>query len=100
VRITWKDSNPKPSNQAGATIFRGQVVHVDYQGLWLEGRFFVEKADTQTLREIPRDKEEEPRLYYGPWTSLDEILIIPEGSKDFEVHQVVLARKFEHHNGG
>ena len=93
VRIIWRDITPKLSNQVGGTIFRGQVAARDDQGIWLWGRFFTEKADTRSIREMPREKDGEARMYYGPWFSIDSIQIIPEGSKDYEIHQTILTRK-------
>jgi hypothetical protein len=93
VRIIWRDITPKPSNQVGGTIFRGQVASADANGLWLWGRFFIEKADTRSVREMPREKDGEIRMYYGPWLSIDSIQIIPENTKEFEIHQTILTRK-------
>jgi hypothetical protein len=93
VRIVWREFTARLSNQVGSTIFRGQVAHQDAQGLWLWGRFFLEKADTRSVREMPREKEGETKMFYAPWLSIDAIQIIPEDSKDYEVHQLVLTRK-------
>lgn len=95
VRIVWREFTSRLSNQIGGTIFRGQVAHQDAQGLWLWGRFFFEKADTRSVREQPREKDGESKMYYGPWLSMDSIQIISEDSKDFEVHQLVMTRKNE-----
>jgi hypothetical protein len=95
VRIVWRDFGSKFSNQIGATIFRGQVAHQDAQGLWLWGRFFLEKTDTRSIRELPREKDGENKMYYSPWISIDTVQIVPEGSRDYEVQQLVMARKNE-----
>jgi len=93
VRIIWRDFTSKMSNQVGATVFRGQVAHQDTHGLWLWGRFFFEKADTRSIREQPREKDGESKMYFGPWLSIDSIQIVPENSKDYEIHQTVMTRK-------
>jgi hypothetical protein len=95
VRIVWRDFASKFSNQVGANIFRGQVAHQDAQGLWLWGRFFYEKTDTRSVREQPREKDGETKMYYAPWMSIDAVQIISEGSRDYEVHQLVMSRKNE-----
>ncbi len=92
VRITW-NLLPTRTPHNEQTIFRGEVSHRDETGLWLLGSFFIEKAETLTVREVPRDKEPESRLYFAPWSSMEVIQIIEEGSKDFEVHQRVMARR-------
>ena len=93
VRILWREFTSRISNQVGSTLFRGQVAHQDDQGLWLWGRFFYEKADTRSIRELPREKDGEMKMYYAPWFSLESIQIIQEDSKEFEIHQLVLTRK-------
>jgi len=95
VRILWRDFNPKVGNKSESTIFRGQVSQKDDTGLWLWGRFFLEKVDTQSLREMPRDKEHENKLYFAPWTSIESVQVILEGTRDHEIHQLILSRKNE-----
>ncbi|HUO58621.1 MAG TPA: hypothetical protein VMV05_10645 [bacterium] len=94
VRITWNTLASKtPHNEQ--TIFRGEVAHKDDTGLWLFGRFFTEKAETLSVREIPRDKNPENQLFFAPWTSIEAIQIIEEDSREFEIHQLVLSRQLE-----
>ncbi len=93
VRVVWREFVPRMSNQVGATIFRGQVAQVDEQGLWLWGRFFNEKADTRSIREQPKEKDGEMKMFFGPWLSIESVQIVPEDSKDYEVHQLVISRK-------
>lgn len=95
VRILWKDSNPKATNKSENTIFRGQVSQKDESGLWIWGRFFLEKVDTLSLRELPRDKEAENKLYFAPWGSIESVQVILEGTRDHEIHQLILSRKNE-----
>ena len=95
VRILWKDSSPKTGNKTENTIFRGQVSQKDDTGLWLWGKFFVEKVDTQSLREFPRDKDAENKLFFAPWSSIESVQVILEGTRDHEVHQLILSRKNE-----
>jgi len=95
VRILWNDSCPKSGNKTENTIFRGQVSQMDPSGLWLWGRFFLEKVDTQSLREMPKDKETENKLFFAPWTSIVSVQVILEGTRDHEVHQLILSRKNE-----
>jgi hypothetical protein len=95
VRIVWRDFTSKLSNQVGGIIFRGQVAHQDTHGLWVWGRFFFEKADTRSIREIPKEKDGESKMYYGPWLSIDSVQIIQENTKDYETHQLVMTRKSE-----
>jgi hypothetical protein len=91
VRVVWKDARPG-GGKAETTIFRGQALHKDDTGLWLWGRFFLEKADTLSIREFPKEKDTDLRMYFAPWTSIDSIEIIGEKTKQFEVHQLVLNR--------
>ncbi len=95
VRILWKDSAGKSGNKSENTIFRGQVSQKDDSGLWLWGRFFLEKVDTISLRELPRDKETENKLFFAPWTSIETVQVILEGTRDHEVHQLILSRRNE-----
>jgi hypothetical protein len=95
VRILWKDSPTKSNNKSENTIFRGQVYQKDESGLWLWGRFFLEKVDTISLREIPRDKEGENKLYFAPWTSIESVQVILEGTRDHEIHLLILSRRSE-----
>lgn len=99
VRIVWREFTPRVSNQISNTIFRGQVAHQDEHGLWLWGRYFIEKVDTKSVRELPREKDGEMRMYFGPWISLDSIQVIPEDSKDYKIHQLVMTRKNDIPNG-
>jgi hypothetical protein len=92
VRITWTTLAAKnPHNEQ--TLFRGEVSHQEEKGLWLWGSFFVEKAETLTVREVPRDKDAEDKLYFAPWSSIEVVEIIPEGTKAHEIHQLILSRR-------
>jgi hypothetical protein len=93
VRIVWKELAPKTSNKPEQTVFRGQVSHQDISGLWLWGNFFVEKVDTISVREMPKDKEAEARLYFAPWSSIEVVQIVLENTRDFDVHKLVLSRR-------
>ncbi len=93
VRILWKDSLSKTTNKSENTIFRGQVYQKDESGLWIWGRFFLEKVDTISLRELPKDKEGENKLYFAPWTSIESVQVILEGTRDHEIHLLILSRK-------
>ena len=77
VRVVWKDVRPG-GGKAETTIFRGQALHKDDTGLWLWGRFFLEKADTLSIREFPKEKDTDLRMYFAPWTSIDSVEIIGE----------------------
>ena len=94
VRITWKTLSAKTPHNEQA-IFRGEVAHRDEAGLWLRGSFFIEKAETLTVREVPRDKNPESQLFFAPWSSIEVIQIIDEDSKEFEIHQLIMARREE-----
>jgi hypothetical protein len=91
VRVFWKDSHPG-GGKAETTIFCGQALHKDEIGLWLWGRFFLEKADTLSVREFPKEKDTDMKMYFVPWTSIDTVEIIGEKTKQFEVHQLVMSR--------
>ncbi len=91
VRVIWKEARPG-GGKAETPIFRGQVLQRDETGLWLWGRFFTEKADTISLREVPREKDTDHRLYFAPWTSIDSVEIMVENTKQFETHQLVMTR--------
>jgi len=93
VKIQWRDSNPKVGNKPEMTTLRGEVIQKDLGGLWVRGRFFVEKADTMSVREMPKEKESVDKQYFVPWHSVDVIEIVEEGSKEFEIHQLVRSRK-------
>jgi hypothetical protein len=94
VRIVWNvHTSFGPHN--GQTIFRGNVYQRDEMGLWVWGSFFVERADTISVREVPRDKNPESRLYYAPWSSIEVVQIVEEGTKEFEVHELILSRRAE-----
>jgi hypothetical protein len=92
VRVTWI-SLPGRSPHNEQTLFRGEVAHEDERGLWLWGSFFVEKAETMSVREVPRDRDDEDRLYFAPCSSIEAVQIIAEDSKDFETHKLILARR-------
>ena len=91
VRVVWREARPG-GGRAETTIFRGQALHEDEIGLWLWGRFFMEKADTRSVREVPKEKDVDLRMYFVPWTSIDSVEIIGENTKQFEIHQLVLNR--------
>jgi hypothetical protein len=94
VRVTWKTLPARtPHNEQ--TIFRGEVTHQENSGLWIWGDFFIEKAETMSVREVPRDKDSEDRLYFAPWGSIDVVQVIDEKTRDFEIHQVVISRRDE-----
>src|ERR1041385_9024893 len=90
VRITWIGL-PGRSPHNEQTLFRGEVAHENANGLWLWGSFFIEKAETMSVREIPRNKDDEDRLYFAPWSSIEMVHVIDESSKDFETHQLILS---------
>ena len=92
VRITWM-ALPYKATQNESTIFRGAVTHEDGKGIWIYGSFFVEKAETLSVREAPKHKDEIDRFYFAPWSSIDVVQIIEEGTKDHEIHKIVLSRR-------
>lgn len=92
VRIGW-NHEPGRSFHNEHIVFRGVVSHQEEAGLWLYGSFFVEKAETISVREIPLAGEGEDRFFFAPWPSMDVLQIIPEDSKDFEVHRLILTRR-------
>jgi hypothetical protein len=53
----------------------------------------MEKVDTISLRELPRDKEIENKLYFAPWTSIENVQVILEGTREHEIHQLILSRR-------
>jgi hypothetical protein len=91
VRVVWKNSRAG-AGKAETSIFRGQALQKDETGIWLWGRFFLEKADTLSVRENPMDKDSDPRLFFAPWSSIDSIEIIAEKTKQFETHQLIMNR--------
>ena len=92
VRVVWKEEG-LGAGRAEITIFRGQVLKEADKGLWLWGRLFWERAEMPSRREYPKDKDPEMRIYFAPWTSISSIEIIEAGTKQFEIHQMVLNRK-------
>ncbi len=92
VRVTWINL-PGRSPHNEQTLFRGEVSHEDDKGLWLWGSFFIEKAETLSVREVPRERDDEDRLYFAPWSSIEVVQIIAEDSKDFETHKLILSRR-------
>lgn len=92
VKIFWPDAS-RVGGKLEALLFRGRVFHQDREGIWLEGRFFVEKADTLSVRAFPKEKEPDDRAFFVPWSSVGVVELIREGTKEFEIHQLVRARR-------
>lgn len=95
IRVLWRDLKPKPEGKPENTILRGQVLAENEHGLWVWGRFFLERMDTMSLREIPRENENEFKMYFCPWGSVDVIQIIQPNTRDSEVHNLILNRTSE-----
>lgn len=96
VRLSWRENKERPET----TILRGQVLQEDDRGLWIWGRFFLERMDTRSLREVPRDRENEFKLFFIPWGSIEVAQIIQEKTRDYEVHQLILNRTIEESGRG
>lgn len=92
VRITWM-ALPYKAALNESTIFRGAVTHEDDNGIWIYGSFYVERAETLSVREVAKHKDETDRFYFAPWTSIDVVQIIEEGTKDYEIHQIIMSRR-------
>ena len=41
----------------------------------------------------PKDKEIENKLYFAPWTSIESVQVILEGTREHEIHLLILSRK-------